>query len=114
MILTRPVTARRVVFTHGRKFHNGGWFDTSAGKPRVQVRRTATGAWETIGEFADYPATTARTADHRRLTATDRQFVLKLATPETLVALRLIGVPACGDDPKQAFASCAELQAFSQ
>ncbi len=111
--LDRPVTARRVVFTHGKNFHNGGWFDTSAGKPRVQVRRTATGAWETIGELADYPATTAATAYHRRLTAPDSQFTLKLATPETFVALRVIGVPACGDQPKQAFSSCAELQAFA-
>jgi DUF1680 family protein len=111
--LPRAVMARRVVFTHGKKFHNGGWFDTRAGKPRVQVRRTADGAWETIGEFADYPATTATTADNRRLTSADSQFTLKLAAPETFVALRVIGVPACGDQPKQAFSSCAELQAFA-
>lgn len=111
--LDHPVTARRVVFTHGKKFHNGGWFDTSAGKPRVQVRRTAGGAWETVGELADYPATTATTAADRRLTSGEMSFTLNLAAPETFVALRVVGVPACGDEPKQAFASCAELQAFS-
>ena len=110
--LPGPVTARRIVFTHGKKFHNGGWFDTSSGKPRVQVRRTASGAWETIGELADYPATTAATADSPRLTWGDNQFTLKLAAPVTFVAVRVIGVPASGDNPKQAFSSCAELQAF--
>ncbi len=111
--LKNPVTARRVVFTPGKKFHNGGWFDTRTGKPRVQVRRTAGGAWETIGELADYPATTATKADDRRLTPGDAAFTLNLTAPETFVALRVVGVPACGDEPKQAFASCAELQAFS-
>jgi len=111
--LTRPVAARRVVFIPGKVFHDGGWFDTSAGKPRVQVRRTADGAWEPIGELADYPATTATTGNPRRLSAGDNEFTLKLAAPVTFMAVRVIGVPASGDNRKQAFSSCAELQAFS-
>ncbi len=110
--MPRPITARRVVFVPGKVFHDGGWFDTSAGKPRVQVRRTADAPWETIGELADYPATTATTGNPRRLTAGDNEFTLKLAAPETFVAVRVIGVPASGDNPKQAFSSCAEIQAF--
>jgi hypothetical protein len=109
----QPVTASRVVFTHGKNFHDGGWFDTSAGKPRVQVRRTADAGWETVGELSDYPATTAASAQHDRLTWGNRQFTLKLARPVTFVSVRVIGVPGSGDAPQQAFASCAELQAFS-
>jgi hypothetical protein len=34
--------------------------------------------------------------------------------PVTPVSVRVIGVPASGDNLQQAFASCAELQAFSE
>ena len=112
--LAKPVTASRVIFTHGKNFHDGGWFDTSAGKPRVQIQRTADGAWESIGELGDYPATTAANGQHDRLTWSNRQFTLKLAKPVTFIAVRVIGVPSSGDNPLQAFSSCAELQAFSE
>ena len=39
-------------------------------------------------------------------------FTLRLATPVTALALRVVGTPATGDNPKQAFSSCGELQAF--
>ena len=56
--LAEPVTIGRVVFAHGKSFHDGGWFDTRAGKPQVQVKREKNGKWETIGTLSDYPATT--------------------------------------------------------
>jgi DUF1680 family protein len=112
--LSRPVTASRVIFTHGKNFHDGGWFDSSAGKPRVQVQRTADSVWDTVGELGDYPATTAAKGQHDRLTWGNRRFTLKLARPVTFVALRVIGVPSSGDNPQQAFSSCAELQAFGE
>jgi DUF1680 family protein len=111
--LAQPVTARRFVFTHGKNFHDGGWFDTSAGKPRLQIQRTPGAAWETIGELADYPATTATETKSTRLTWGDNRFVVKLPAPVTFVAVRVIGPPASGDNPRQAFVSCAELQAFT-
>ena len=109
--LSQPVTSRRVVFIAGKIFHDGGWFDASAGKPRVQIQRADGGEWETLGELADYPATTA--TDCKSLKWSN-QFALKLATPTTAIAVRIIGVPATGDNPKQAFSSCAELQAFAE
>ncbi len=110
--LAEPATARRVIFTHGKMFHDGGWFDARGGKPRVQIQRAASGPWETIGELADYPATTATTPKGQK--SGYGQFALKLDTPVTFVALRVIGRPACGDNPRQAFVTCAELQAFAQ
>jgi DUF1680 family protein len=107
--LAAPVNVHRVVFAHGRTFHDGGWFDASAGKPRVQVQRSTGGAWETVGELSDYPGTTA--TDHQQLKP-GQKFTLRLASPEKAVAVRVTGVPACGDNPGQAFSSCAELQAF--
>jgi len=100
--LDAPVAIRRVVFAHGRTFHDGGWF---VGKPKVQVQRAAGGAWETIGELSDYPADGSRLKPGHR-------FDLQLAEPVRAVAVRVLGVPACGDNPSQAFSSCAELQAF--
>jgi uncharacterized protein len=107
--LAAPVSIGRVVFAHGKTFHDGGWFDASAGKPQVQVKREKGGRWETVGALSDYPATTATDA---RSLAPGQQFTLRLPKPVSLIAVRVVGVPACGDNPRQAFASCAELRAM--
>jgi hypothetical protein len=110
--VTLPAPARiaRVVFTQGKDFHDGGWFNTGTGKPRVQLQRGKGGAWETVGALADYPATTA--TDKAGLKPSQK-FTLRLASPVQAVAVRVIGQPACGDNPKQAFSSCGELEAFA-
>ena len=113
----QPVSIGRVVFMHGRCFHDGGWFDASAqgagvaGKPKVQVRRDKGGQWETIGELDDYPATTA--TDKRGL-KDGQAFILKLKEPVKAAGLRVLGKPASGDKPQQGFSSCAELQGFAE
>ena len=101
-----PVTVLRVRFAHGAAFHNGGWFDTSAGRPLVQVQRVAGGPWETAGELDSYPATTAATPGDLK---PGQISTLWLAQPIQVVAVRVVGVPASGDNPQQAFSSCAEL-----
>ena len=60
--LAAPAELQRVVFVHGKTFHDGGWFDASAGQPRVQVQTAEKGQWETVGVLKDYPATTATSA----------------------------------------------------
>lgn len=121
--LASPAKIKRVVFMHGKNFHDGGWFDASAGKPKVQVKvknkgegtSTSTsageGEWVTVGELGDYPATTA--TNNAKLQA-GQAFTVKLKEPVEAVAVRVVGRPACGDKPKQAFASCGELQAFGE
>ena len=109
--LDTPVVIRRVVFAHGKSFHDGGWFDASAGKPRVQVQRDRDGMWETIGELSDYPETTATSDAGLKAGKT---FTLKLAEPMKVAAVRVVVVPASGDNPQQAFSSCAGLQAFAE
>ena len=112
--LPKPAQIQRMVFIHGKNFHDGGWFDTSAGKPRVQIQRTFDGAWETIGELSDYPETTSAKGDDARLTWGNKQFEFRLPTPTSVVAARVIGRPASGDNPAQAFASCSELELLTQ
>ena len=107
----RPVNIGRVVFMHGRCFHDGGWFDASAGKPKVQVLREKGGQWETLGTLEDYPATTAT---ERRGLKDGQAFTLKLKEALKAMGLRVLGKPASGDNPQQAFSSCAELQAFAE
>ena len=51
--LNEPVMVKRVLFAHGKTTTNGGWFDATAGKPRVQVKRTKDGAWETVAEITN-------------------------------------------------------------
>jgi uncharacterized protein len=105
----QPRELRAVSFAHGHCFHDGGWFDTSAGKPEVQIRSHPGAAWQTIGRLVDYPATTATDAGGLR----DAQlFRLQLDSPVTAVELRVIGRPASGDAAGQAFSSCAELNGF--
>ena len=109
--LDAPAIIKRVVFMHGKVFHDGGWFDASGGKPIVQVQKEAGGTWETLGELTTYPATTA--TRNAKLKA-GQPFTLALPAPVKVIAVRVAGVPACGDNPKQAFSSCAELQAFAE
>jgi hypothetical protein len=109
--LAEPATIARVAFAHGQDFHDGGWFDASAGKPRLQVQRAPDGAWETVGELTGYLATTA--TDKAGLKP-GQTFTQRLAEPVKAVAVRVLGRPACGDNPNQAFSSCAELEAFGE
>ena len=109
--LPEPVKVKRIVFAHGRTFHDGGWFDTSSGKPQVQVQREPGAAWATVGKLDSYPPTTA--TESAGLHA-GQAFSCTLEQPVKALAVRVIGKPACGDNPEQAFASCAELQGFSQ
>lgn len=109
--LDRPASVRRVVFTQGKTFHDGGWFDVSGGAPRVQVQREKGGAWETVGTLSDYPKTTATSAGGLRQ---GQKFTVRLAAPVQVLAVRVVGKPACGDNPAQAFASCGELEAFPE
>jgi hypothetical protein len=109
--LDEPITVKRVLFAHGKTFHDGGWFDATAGKPRVQVKRAKDGAWETVAEFKDYPATTAKNSAEMD---GGESFNCTLAEPLKVWGIRVAGKPACGDNPQQSFSSCAELQAFSE
>ena len=104
-----PVEIQRITFTQGPLFHDGGWFDTSKGKPIVQVQTTPNGPWSTVGRLDDYPSTTA--TGHAGLKGGE-QFTFVFPTKQKVVGICVSGTPAGGDNPKQAFASCAELQAF--
>lgn len=109
--LDEPALIKQVVFVHGKTFHDGGWFDASAGKPRVQIKTKPDGAWETIADLKDYPATTAK--DAAGLKGGER-FVCNLPKAMEVFAVRTVGKPASGDNAKQAFSSCAELHAFAE
>ena len=74
------------------------------------MKREQGSPWETVGELADYPATTATKATLRD----GQKFTLKLAQPVKAVAVRVVGTPAHGDNAMQAFSSCGELEAYSE
>ncbi|MHB0956637.1 MAG: glycoside hydrolase family 127 protein [Pirellulaceae bacterium] len=102
---------QRIVFAHGKTFHDGGWFDTSAGKPRIEVQREHEGPWEMVAELSAYPATTS--TDSAGL-QDGQAFTQRLPHAVRGLAWRVVGVPACGDSARQAFSSCAELQVFEE
>jgi len=103
-----PVLINRVVYVHGKVYHDGGWFDTSAGKPRIEVRERPDGPWVKVATLDTYPATTATDAAG----LPDFQSFTAAFEPVQVVAVRVVGAPAHGDVPSQNFSSCAELQAF--
>ncbi len=106
----KPVSICRAVYVAGKTFHDGGWFDTADGKPKFQVKKTHDGPWVDVAVFEDYPTATA--ADPKGIQSGDR-FTVRFE-PVQANAIRIIGKPASGDDPAQAFASCAELAAFEE
>ena len=105
-----PLRSARVVFTQGDLWKEGGWFDSSASKPCVQIQRAKNGAWESVGELADYPATT--TTDKANLRS-GLKFTVRLPSSVQIFAIRILGKPASGENPKQAFVACSELEAFA-
>lgn len=106
-----PVSFQRVTFLHGKAFHDGGWFDATAGKPALQIQGPAGDQWQTVARFDDYPATTA--ADPAGLKSGEA-FTVRLEQPVVALAVRVAGKPASGDNLRQAFSSCAELQVFEK
>ena len=68
-------------------------------------------AWQDVGELKDYPATTATSAGTLR---DGEMFTCHLPAPVKVIGVRVVGKPSCGDNPKQAFSSCGELQAFAK
>ena len=110
--LTKPSSVGWVVFTHGAIFHDGGWFDTSKGKPQVQAVKD--GPWTTVGELTNYPATTATEAKILGPHSSGTRYTCTLATPVTALAVRVIGKPACGNDSKQSFSSCDGLGVYER
>lgn len=107
--LDEPIPVSRVSFVQGKIFHDGGWFDATAGKPKLQAKRTKDSPWETVAEFGDYPATTASAPAGLQPGQT---FAASLTQPISAVALRVTGKPASGDNPKQTFSSLAEILAI--
>ncbi len=111
VVLNEPVVIKRVAFSHGHTFHDGGWFDTAAGKPLIQIKRTAQSQWETVATLTTYPDTTPVNSAGLK---DGQTFVAQLEHPIKVIAVRILGKPACGDNPAQAFSSCAELEAFDK
>lgn len=107
--VAEPVRVGWIVFRHGRNFHDGGWFNTSAGKPQLEVGCIPGGPWEQSGELAEYPPTTATDPAGLR---PGQAFTLRLAEPVPVFSVRVVGRRACGDNPNQAFSSCAEWNAL--
>lgn len=112
--LAKSATVGRVVFLHSWAFPSGGWFDTSEGKPQVQVQTEKDGPWTTVGELKNYPATTATEAKVLNPHSSGTRYTCTLATPVTALAVRVIGKPACGNDPKQSFSSCMGLAVYER
>jgi uncharacterized protein len=102
-------TVARIVFVHGFTGQDGGWFDSSDGKPRIEIKSKPDGEWEFLCELKNYPATTA--TDAAGLADMDR-ILCDLEKPIEVFGIRVIGKAAHGNNPKQNWTTCAELQAF--
>jgi hypothetical protein len=106
----QPVEARRLVFRHGHVYRDGGWFDTSEGKPEVLVCTEPDGEWKPVGKLETYPQTTA---DKPPQLSDGQPFELVIP-PTKIYGVRVEGKPACGEKPEQSYSSCAELAAFGK
>lgn len=101
--LDRPERVERIVYRHGKVTGEGGWFDTSRGKPVVQIKRSHDGAWETVGRLESYPETNGREAPQL---ADGQAFEVRLTAPVNAVGIRVVGHAA------RQYSSCAELSAY--
>jgi DUF1680 family protein len=106
--VAEPIEIKRVTFVHGKTFHDGGWFDASAGPPQVRLQTTPAGQWETVGVLRDYPATTATNPAGLK---EGERFTFQLPQTTKVFGVRVSGKPASGDAPQAAFSSCGGLLA---
>lgn len=106
-----PQEVASIVFAHGRSLDRGGWFDTSHGRPRVQVRTAQRADWETVGELTDYPSTDAA---HAAGPDPGRRFTLTLPEPRTVGGIRVIGRGSYGVRPPVPIVTCSELSAHAR
>ncbi|THF75256.1 hypothetical protein [Cohnella fermenti] len=107
--LEHPVTISRVIYAHGNNYADGGWFNASAGKPRIQVQTSAGGSWSDVAKLTDYPATTD--GDGGGLTQ-GQAFEVRF-DPTAVYGVRVIGTPAHVPGTSYSFSSIGELQAFA-
>jgi len=103
--MDKPADIARIVFRHGKAFENGGWFDTSGGKPKIQIKKTKNGPWQDLAALDSYPEFTSAKVPAIR---DGEPFTLHLNQPVRAVAIRVVGRPA------RSFSSCAELAAYGQ
>jgi len=106
--IDRPLLINKVVFCHGCSYHDGGWFDTSGGKPRVQVQTEIDGEWKDVAVLESYPPTNSV----QMPAISEGEAFEAVFQPVYAVGIRVIGKPSSGDAPSQTFVSCSELQAF--
>jgi len=89
----------------GRDNGTTGQFDTSEGKPQIQIKRTRTGNWETVATVDNYPDATATQAPGLR---DGEGFSVRLKEPVKAVGVRIVGKPG------GQFSSCAELGGYER
>ena len=53
--LPKPKTAITFVFNHGQGSEFGGWFDTSAGKPVLEIKAEDNTVWQVLSPLDYYP-----------------------------------------------------------
>lgn len=115
--LDHPTTVSRVIFKHGELTPEGGWFDTSLGKPRLQIVRQPVPEWsqdlaaleklpewEHSAVFESYPTTDR---DHAPGYGSSGPIEIRLESPITVYGIRIIGKAA------RDFVTCAELSAYT-
>jgi DUF1680 family protein len=111
VILAEPAAITRVVVCQWQMARDrGGWFDTSVGKPRIQLQRVKDGAWETVGELSDYPATDAVTLPSIPVGS---RFTLNLPRPVHASGVRVIGAASRGKATDRDLLSCSELEVYA-
>ncbi len=105
LTFSKPKTVTKISYAHGHAFHDGGWF---VGAPQVEIKKTSDGPWERVGALPGYPPTTDTDPNGLK---DGQEFTLALPAPLEIIAVRVVGKPACGDNPGLRFTSCAELRA---
>jgi len=103
--IDQPAVIARVVYRHGKLFSNGGWFETSEGRPQIQIKRTRTANWETVATLDNYPDATATQTPGLR---DGEAFSVRLKAPLKAVGVRIVGKPG------GLFSSCAELGGYER
>lgn len=87
-----PLNLNSVSFIHGPLAVDGGWFNTEAGKPAVEIRRSLKGNWEPAGTIDSYPTTNVFTLREDLPPGIETtEYKYTFTTPTLVYGVRIMG-----------------------
>lgn len=114
ILRNRRMTIERLLIVGGLALENGGWWDSSSGKPEIQIMANPGADWTTVMTLDAYPTLDGVDMAAAQAGFQELPWEVTFNPPINAVGIRLHGVGATGNNPQQSFVSLSEIRAYGQ